>query len=129
MKPGDYIRYQDMSSRKWIPGVVKDKCEQPHSYLIVTPNGNTLRRNRQQVRGRSEQFIPRRIQVENTPENTSVAKTADTENKLEIVSRCSVSPDGTWLKRDIQSIMSNLTPPKDSGHMISYKLSSTQQPQ
>ena len=25
LKPGDYIRYQDMSSRKWIPGVVKDK--------------------------------------------------------------------------------------------------------
>ena len=78
LKPGDYIQYQDMSSRKWIPGVVKDKCEQPRSYLIVTPNGNTLRRNRQQLRGRSEQFIPRRIQVENTPESTSVAKTPDT---------------------------------------------------
>ena len=26
-------------------------------------------------------------------------------NRLEIASRRSVSPDGTWLKRDIQSIM------------------------
>ena len=48
--------------------------------------------------------------------------------KLEIVSRRSVSPDGTWLKRGIQSIMSNLTLPKDSGHMISYKLSSHRKP-
>ena len=57
--------------------MVKDKCEQPLSYLIVTPNGTTLRCNRQQLCGRSEQFIPR-IQLENTPENTSVAKTPDT---------------------------------------------------
>ena len=35
------------------------------------------------------------------------------KNKLDIVSRHSVSSDGTWLKRDIQSIISNLTPPKD----------------
>ena len=43
-------------------------------------------------------------------------------------SRRSVSPDRTGLKRDTQSSMSNLTPPKDSGHMISYKLSSYQIP-
>ena len=39
--------------------------------------------------------------------------------QLEIASR-SVSLEGTWLKCDIQSIMSNVTPQKDSGHMISH---------
>ena len=46
------------------------------------------------------------------------------KRKLEIASWRSVSPEGTWLKRDVQNIMSNVTPPKDSGHMISYNLSS-----
>ena len=49
--------------------------------------------------------------------------------KLENSARRSVSLDGTWLKRDMQSIMSNLTPPKNSKYMISYKLSSHQQPE
>ena len=34
--------------------------------------------------------------------------------EIKIMSQCSVSPDGTCLKCDIQNIMSNVTPPKDS---------------
>ena len=30
----------------WYPGVVKSKCDEPRSYVVQTPNGNVIHRNR-----------------------------------------------------------------------------------
>ena len=44
--PGQTIRFQDYNSGKWAPAKVIEKCPQPRSYLIETPEGSTFRRNR-----------------------------------------------------------------------------------
>ena len=30
----------------WVPGIVKQKCDEPRSYTVQTPNGRVVRRNR-----------------------------------------------------------------------------------
>ena len=52
LKPGDVVRYQ--RGRLWKPAVVIGKHSTPCSYNIETGNGNTLRRNRRQLRKTSE---------------------------------------------------------------------------
>ena len=48
--PGQHIRYQEHNSGKWVPAKVIEKCPQPRSYVIETPEGSTLRRNRNHLR-------------------------------------------------------------------------------
>ena len=43
---GQKVRIQDKIWKTWCPGTVLEKCQEPQSYLVETPNGTRLRRNR-----------------------------------------------------------------------------------
>ena len=47
--PGQQIRHQDHTG-KWREGEIMRQCEEPRSYIIRTPQGQELRRNRVQLR-------------------------------------------------------------------------------
>lgn len=56
LTPGQSVRIQDPVSKKWHPGIVETKEEEPRSYLIKKPNGAILRRNRKHIRTTGETF-------------------------------------------------------------------------
>ena len=44
------VRILDKTSKTWCPGTVLEKCQEPRSYLVETPNGTRVRRNRSHLR-------------------------------------------------------------------------------
>lgn len=44
--PGMKVLIQKDDKKGWVPGVIKEKCIEPRSYMVQTPNGRVLRRNR-----------------------------------------------------------------------------------
>ena len=55
---GQAVRILNKINKTWYPGTIIDKCDEPRSYLVETPNGTRLRRNRSHLR---EIIIPRRL--------------------------------------------------------------------
>ena len=49
--PGQTVTYQDVNTGNWFPATVVTKAPEPRSYLIKTPGGHILRRNRVHIRG------------------------------------------------------------------------------
>ena len=47
---GQKVRILDKTSKTWCPGTVLEKCQEPRSYLVETPNGTRVRRNRSHLR-------------------------------------------------------------------------------
>ena len=47
---GQKVRILDKIRKTWCPGTVLEKCKEPRSYLVETPNGTRLRRNRSHLR-------------------------------------------------------------------------------
>ena len=48
--PGQLVRIQDARTGLWTPAQVKRRCDEPRSYIVETPNGRELRRNRSHIR-------------------------------------------------------------------------------
>ncbi len=48
--PGQPVRIQDQNSGNWTPAKVTQKCSEPRSYVVKTPSGSILRRNRKHIR-------------------------------------------------------------------------------
>ena len=46
--PGQHARIQNQQGR-WMPATVVEKCAEPRSYIIETPTGSVMRRNRRQI--------------------------------------------------------------------------------
>ena len=44
--PGMKVLVQKDDKSGWVPGTVKQKCDEPRSYTVQTPNGRVVRRNR-----------------------------------------------------------------------------------
>ena len=60
--PGQPIWHQDLLTKKWLPGAVQEKLQEPHSYSIVSQDTTaTYRRNRNHLKPR---------QVPDTPAST-----------------------------------------------------------
>ena len=48
--PGQDIRFQNNQSGQWEKAKVLSKCEEPRSYVVETPEGQIMRRNRVHLR-------------------------------------------------------------------------------
>ena len=55
---GQYVRVQDHVTGLWNPATVVGKCSEPRSYMIETPNGAVLRRNRRHIREVTPPTVP-----------------------------------------------------------------------
>lgn len=49
LSTGQLVRVQEQDTRKWTPAVVMQVCTEPQSYIIETPTGQVLRRNRRHL--------------------------------------------------------------------------------
>jgi hypothetical protein len=47
---GQQIRIIDKVNKTWCPGSVVERCSEPRSYIVETPNGTQVRRNRSHLR-------------------------------------------------------------------------------
>ena len=47
---GHKVRIPDKVNKTWCPATITKKCDQPRSYIVQTPNGTTLPRNRSHLR-------------------------------------------------------------------------------
>jgi transposase InsO family protein len=47
---GQKVRFQHHVTGHWIPAKIAEKCAEPRSYILETPNGSRLRRNRKHLR-------------------------------------------------------------------------------
>ena len=47
---GQKVRILDKVNKTWCPATITKKYDQPRSYIVQTPNGTTLRRNRSHLR-------------------------------------------------------------------------------
>ncbi|KAI0215387.1 hypothetical protein LSAT2_032566, partial [Lamellibrachia satsuma] len=59
---GQRVRVRNHVDKTWFPATVSEKCNEPRSYIVSTPNGRQLRRNRGQLRElepRPTQYITR----------------------------------------------------------------------
>ena len=56
IRPGQSVRVQDYVTKKWEPAVVKQKGNQPRSYIITSRDGAEYRRNRRHTRTTGETF-------------------------------------------------------------------------
>jgi hypothetical protein len=50
LNPGQNVMIFDKYRKTWSPGFIVSKCEQPRSYMVETPNGHILRRNRNHLK-------------------------------------------------------------------------------
>ena len=50
LRPGQTVALYRPQSKTWNTGEVKEKCNEPRSYIVETPSGSELRRNRVQLR-------------------------------------------------------------------------------
>ncbi|XP_063962166.1 uncharacterized protein K02A2.6-like [Lytechinus pictus] len=66
---GQLVRVQDHRTGHWFPATVRDKLPEPRSYLVETPNGRLLRRNRKQ-RADARHRLPHRDLVIPAPNAT-----------------------------------------------------------
>lgn len=57
-----HVRIQDLVKKKWVPGVVVNKRQEPRSYEVRTENGNILRRNRRHIKETEERHEERQYQ-------------------------------------------------------------------
>lgn len=50
-KAGRHVTMWSKEKRTWHTAIVQQKCKEPRSYIIQTPNGHMLRRSRSHLRG------------------------------------------------------------------------------
>ena len=75
LEKGQHIRFQLQPQGAWIPGKVVEKAEEPRSYVLETPNGMKLRRNRIHIRDAPSPSVTFNISDDNeveTPEDDNV---------------------------------------------------------
>lgn len=51
LHPGQHVTVWNKERSTWHPAVVLQKCKEPRSYIVQTPNGNLIRRCRSHLRG------------------------------------------------------------------------------
>lgn len=89
---GQQVRIQDQSTHHWVPASVKEVCTEPRSYVVATPSGSTLRRNRRHIAEAPQPKSVRLSEVLN-PGNTHLAA----HNQLEQCSPNRAQPTSTEL--------------------------------
>lgn len=83
---GQSVRVLDKEKRTWYLGTIVEKCREPKSYLVQTPNGNTIRRTRSRLRemcATQTQNHQKKVQFAETPNGDVIEQShKDTEYKF-----------------------------------------------
>ena len=66
LRPSQHVMIQDANTLAWMPARVKECCTEPRSYVVVTPNGRELRRNRRHIR--DIEPVKKRVRFDETPQ-------------------------------------------------------------
>lgn len=73
LHPGQPVRVQD-SSGKWQEAEVVEKCNEPRSYIVATPSGQSLRRNRVHLRPSPKAESTPELDIQPSPGTETVTK-------------------------------------------------------
>jgi len=76
---GQSVQIRDHQTGKWSPATVQRKCEEPRSYMITTPSGHTLRRNRCHIR--DTEPVKKQVRFEDELDKTN-PRSVDTDAKV-----------------------------------------------
>ena len=60
---GQPVHVLDKTTKMWFPGTIHSQCNEPHSYIVETPNRNQLWRNRSMLR----EMLPKRLNITSEP--------------------------------------------------------------
>ena len=74
LEAGDQIYFKKDPSDPWFPGTIIEKCKQPNSYLIKTPEGTIFRRNRFHIKLVPRKRSPLRSCLKNVTNKKSTPK-------------------------------------------------------
>lgn len=81
---GQSVRVLDKERKTQYPGTIVEKCKEPRRYLVETPNGNTIRRNRSHLREMYTTHTPniqKKVRFTDTPKRDEVEQSH--ENRAE----------------------------------------------
>ena len=87
LTPGQHVTFQDQPSSRWKEATIKEKCREPRSYVVETPTGKTLRRNRVNIRS-----LPQRQRLQ--PENAESLVPDKTPTPVNAAVNDQTSPTG-----------------------------------
>ncbi|PIK45274.1 hypothetical protein BSL78_17871 [Apostichopus japonicus] len=73
--PGQHVHVQNQDTGHWFPATVRNKTAEPRSYIIETPNGKVVRRNRQHIREAA--VLPTFPSTSNTTDSSHQSGNAD----------------------------------------------------
>ena len=110
---GQHVLTQSHDTGKWSPAVVVEKCNEPRSYFVQTPNGQNLRRNRRFLKD-IEPVSSKRVHFADDKENASIndnnaLKSAVKETETQ-------NYDHSVSQKDIEN---NENTPSDNRHLSS----------
>jgi len=71
---GQEVRILDRVNKTWCPGTVVEQCSEPRSYLVKTPNGTQVRRNRSHLRELTSSK-PRVVRFSDEPSHEDLPET------------------------------------------------------
>ena len=79
---GQRVRVQDQDTRGWTPAVVRQACTEPRSYIVETPSGQVLRRNRRHLKEDAYTSNTTQAFLHNTPLHHTQLKPPNIPNIL-----------------------------------------------
>ena len=107
---GQSVRYQAQLNGPWIPAQVVQNSAEPRSYILSTPNGKTIRRNRVHIRETAEPcrrtvtFSDPVVQNTPSPMHKSPSVIVETKPQSSDHPQSLPTPDPTPQQRDVSKV-------------------------
>lgn len=77
---GQNVRVLNTQKKTWHPGIVVSKCTEPRCYIVETPNGNRIRRNRSHLRNMNIPIAQKRVRFDLQPDTTPAIDQPNQDN-------------------------------------------------
>ena len=122
--PGQNVRVLNNKTHLWTPARIVERCQEPRSYIVASPNGQTIRRNRAHLRElESADNNQQTADNNNATQETPIPNTPQIERTVRFANPPSPDPHThPTTQSQIQSQNSNpkspsKTSPKRTGQM------------
>ncbi|CAM1302195.1 Uncharacterised protein g3183 [Pycnogonum litorale] len=103
LKPQQPVSVYTPLKKSWAPAIISDVCDSPRSYIVTTPEGQSVRRNRNDIKPRTYDGTPKRL-PEILPQKVLVTSDGNAEfqpPKLPVISngnKVQVTRSGRFVK-------------------------------
>lgn len=122
--PGMPILIQKDDRSSWVPGTVKARCSEPRSYMVQTPNGSVVRRNRRFLKELSTNLADKVSQMLTEPRSDCTNEDVELCNPIEranIVTDDSTDCDSPEMGKERSDPSVDLNVPKRTSTRVKSK--------